>query len=98
VETAPLTFVLAWLRSLPRRNCRIRYRSLWTTSLAPFDVIYCFLSPLPMPALWQKAQTELKPGALLVSNTFAIPGVAPDRTIALGDWRGTCLLVWEKRP
>ena len=97
VETAPLTFVLAWLRSLPLRNCRIRYRSLWKTPLVPYDVVYCFLSPLPMPALWAKAQAELKPGARLVSNTFGIPGVEPDQTIALGDWRSTRLLVWEKR-
>ena len=97
VETAPLTFALAWLRCLPRRNCRIRYRSLWKTPLASYDVVYCFLSPLPMPALWAKAQAELKPGARLVSNTFGIPGVAPDQTIALGDWRSTRLLVWDKR-
>jgi hypothetical protein len=97
VETAPLTFVLAWLRSLPRRNCRIRYRSLWQTPLGAYDVVYCFLSPLPMPALWEKAQAELKPGARLVSNTFGIPGVAPAQTIALNDWRGTRLLVWQKR-
>ena len=97
VETAPLTFALAWLRSLPLRNCRIRYRSLWQTPLAPYDVVYCFLSPLPMPALWQKAQAELKPGARLISNTFGIPGVEPDQTIALGDWRSARLLVWEKR-
>ena len=97
VETAPLTFVFAWLRCLPRRNCRIRYRSLWTTPLAAYDVVYCFLSPLPMPALWQKAQAELKPGALLVSNTFGIPGVEPDQTIELGDWRSARLLVWAQR-
>ena len=97
VETAPLTFVFAWVRSLPLRNCRIRYRSLWKTPLASYDVVYCFLSPLPMPALWEKAQAELKPGARLVSNTFGVPGVEPDQTIALGDWRSTRLLIWEKR-
>jgi len=97
VETAPLSFFLAWLRSLPLRNCRIRYRNLWRTPLASYDVVYCFLSPLPMPAIWEKAQAELKPGARLVSNTFGIPGVEPDQTIALGDWRSTRLLVWEKR-
>ncbi len=96
VETAPLTFVLAWLRALPRRNCRIRYRSLWRVPLAPYDVVYCFLSPLPMPALWQKARAELRPGAWLISNTFGIPGVSPDQEISLEDWRGTRLLVWKK--
>lgn len=28
VETAPLSFALAWLRCLPRRNCQVRYRDL----------------------------------------------------------------------
>lgn len=95
VETAPLTFALAWLRCLPRGNCRIRYRSLWQTPLAPYDVVYCFLSPLPMSAVWEKMQAEHKPGAMLVSNTFGVPGVSPDQTIALSDWRGTRLLVWK---
>jgi SAM-dependent methyltransferase len=95
VETAPLTFVFAWLRSLPVPNCRIRYRSLWQESLAPYDVVYCFLSPIPMAAIGRKARAELRPGALLVSNTFGIPGATPDREIALGDWRGTRLLVWQ---
>lgn len=95
VETAPLAFALAWLRALPVRNCRIRYRNLWRVPLAPYEVVYCFLSPLPMPALWQKAQTEMRPGTLFISNTFGVPGVSPQRELALADWRGTRLLVWQ---
>ena len=96
VETAPLTFLIAWLRALPRRNCRIRYRSLWRVSLTPYDVIYCFLSPLPMSDLWQKALVELRPGAVFISNTFGIPGVSPDEEYSLPDRRRTRLLVWKK--
>lgn len=95
VETAPLSYVIARLRSLARRNCRIRYQNLWRSDLAGIDVAYCFLSPAPMPALWDKARAELPAGAWLISNTFEIPGVAPQRVVELKDWRDSRLLLWE---
>lgn len=95
VETAPLPFALAWLRSLPRRNCQIRYENLWRSNLSGFDVAYAFLSPAPMAALWDKARTQLPPGGWLISNTFEVPGVAPDETVALEDWRRSRLLCWR---
>lgn len=95
VETAPLVFLLAWLRCLLRPNCQIYYRNLWQQPLDGFDVVYCFLSPAPMPRLWAKARGEMSPGALLISNTFAIPDVAPDQLIELHDWRSSRLLIWR---
>lgn len=94
VETAPLTFALSWLRCLPRRNCHVRLLSLWRVDLAGYDVVYCFLSPAPMAALWEKAHAEMRPGALLVSNSFEIPGVEPTEVLQLDDWRGSRLLIW----
>lgn len=94
-ETAPLVFLVAWLRCLPRRNCRVYFRSLWQAELAAFDAVYCFLSPAPMPALWAKARAEMRPGALLVSNSFSVPGMAPERVIEVGDWRRSRLLIWQ---
>ena len=95
VETAPLVFLLAWLRCLLRPNCQIRYRNLWQQPLGGFDVVYCFLSPAPMPRLWAKARAEMSPGALLISNSFAIPDVEPDQLIELHDWRSSRLLIWR---
>lgn len=97
VETAPLSFAIAWLRCLGQGNCRIRYESLWRTDLAQFDVAYCFLSPAPMAALWEKARGQMAAGAWLVSNSFEVPGVAADETIELHDWRGSRLLLWRMR-
>ncbi len=96
VETAPLVFLLAWLRCLLRPNCQIRYRNLWQQPLGDFDVVYCFLSPAPMPRLWAKACQEMRPGARLVSNTFTIPGAPPDQSIELHDWRSSRLLIWQR--
>lgn len=95
VETAPLSFLIAWLRSLPLRNCRVRLRSLWRQPLDATDVVYCFLSPAPMPRLWAQARGQLPAGSWLISNSFEVPGVAPQRVIEVGDWRGSRLLCWE---
>jgi len=97
VETAPLPFAIAWLRSRGRENCRIRYANLWRTDLAAFDVAYCFLSPAPMAALWAKAQAQMCAGAWLISNSFAVPGVAADELVELHDWRRSRLLLWRMR-
>ncbi len=95
VETAPLTFLLAWLRCLPCRNCTVRYRSLWREDLTRYDVVYCFLSPAPMTELWGKARREMRPGSLLISNSFEIPGVPAREVIELNDWRDSRLLLWH---
>ncbi|MGX5728619.1 methyltransferase domain-containing protein [Metapseudomonas otitidis] len=94
VETAPLLFLLAWLRCLPLRNCSVRYQSLWRTDLAAFDLAYCFLSPEPMPRLWEKALGEMRSGSWLVSNTFEVPGVAPQHSLPVMVGRQTALLFW----
>ncbi|MBB2493728.1 class I SAM-dependent methyltransferase [Aquipseudomonas ullengensis] len=95
VETAPLVFLCAWLRCLPYANCQVRYRSLWRETLTQYDVVYCFLSPAPMPELWQKARREMRVGSLLISNTFEIPDVPAQEVIALNDWRASRLLFWR---
>jgi hypothetical protein len=48
-----------------------------------------------MPALWEKALREMRAGALLISNSFAVPGVAPDRVVDVHDARGSKLMVWR---
>jgi hypothetical protein len=97
VENAPLSFLLSWLRCLPRRNCRIRYASLWSAELGDFDLVYCFLSPAPMPRLWEKACRQMRVGARLVSNSFEIPGVPAEQVVELDDWRASRLLVWRPK-
>jgi hypothetical protein len=96
VEASPVTCAIAWLRSLPLRgNCRIRWGSLWQEDLGGYDVVYAFLSPAPMPELWAKAVREMRPGSLLISHTFAVPGQEPLRRIPLPGRADACLLVWR---
>ena len=95
VEASPFSWLMAWLRCLPLRNAHIRLGSLWRVDLSGIDVAYAFLSPVPMPALWAKAQREMRPGSRLVSHSFEIPGQVPARVIPVEGREGARLLVWD---
>ncbi|MBF6624358.1 MAG: class I SAM-dependent methyltransferase [Pseudomonas stutzeri] len=95
VETAPLAFVLCRLRCLLQPNCRVYLRSFWREPLGQYDVVYCFLSPAPMPTLWSKACAEMREDALLISNSFEVPGVEAEEVLPLDDWRRSRLLIWR---
>jgi len=80
-ENAPLTWLVGRVLSLGRPNIRWRWDDLWQAPLGEFDVVYAFLSPVPMPALWLKAKAEMQPGSLFISNTFPVPGEVPSQVI-----------------
>lgn len=94
IEHAPMPWLWARLVCSDAPNCRIQLGNFWRQSLGDFDLVYAFLSPDPMPELWGKARTEMKPGALLVSNSFAIPDNEPERTIEVPGRRTTRLLCY----
>lgn len=81
VENAPLTWAAGWLGTRALPNVEWRWGDLWQTDLKDFDVVYAFLSPAPMAALWEKARSEMRPGSLLISNSFAVPEVDASRVI-----------------
>jgi len=93
-EHAPLTWAWARLLGLRLPNLQVRFGSFWEHPLTPYDVVYAFLSPVPMPRLWDKACGQLRPGARLVSNSFDIPGVTPSQCVDVEDARQTRLLVY----
>lgn len=81
VENAPATWLASRLLGVGRPNLDLRWGDLWQVPLAGQDVVYAFLSPAPMARLWAKAQAEMRPGSLLVSNSFPVPGVEPSAVI-----------------
>jgi SAM-dependent methyltransferase len=97
VEVAPLPLAIGWLRSLlTGSRYRMSRQDLWKCDLASHDVVYAFLSPVPMADLWRKAVTEMRPGTLFISNTFAVPGVTPDEVLERAGGRRP-LYVWRMR-
>lgn len=93
IEQALLPWLIGWVTLSKRVNWqRGDYMGL---NLAHYDVVYAFLSPAAMPALWEKARAEMRPHSLLISNTFAVPGVDADIELALNDWKNGKLLIWQ---
>jgi SAM-dependent methyltransferase len=95
IEHAPLPWLLARLRTMGLPNAYVRYGDLWAQHLGLFDVVYAFLSPAPMPRLWQKVLGEMNSGGLLISNSFAVPDVEPERTESVSDRRQTRLYIYR---
>ncbi len=96
VELAPLPALVSKLRIALRRqrNCRVQWGSYWPADLAHYDVVFAFLSPVPMGALWEKARREMRGGTLFISSSFEVPGQTATRMVEVDDARGTKLHVW----
>lgn len=94
IESAPAPYLLARALAARQRNIALLRGDFFAHSWADYDLIYAFLSPIPMPAVGEKALRELKPGALLVSNSFEIPGWCAQEVIDVDDRRGTQLFVY----
>ena len=95
IETAPLPCLLSRLRLIGNNNCHVLWDSFWGHDLGAYDVVYAYLSPVPMERLWHKAKSEMRPGTLLVSNTFIVPGVEPSASVQLADFHGSTLYIWR---
>ena len=95
VEVAPLPWLISYVRAKLRRSTAIfkmgDYRAL---NFANYDVVFAYLSPAAMPALWQKASQEMKTGSLLISLEFEVPGIAPNLRIA-GAKNSPMIYVWK---
>ncbi|MBE7636900.1 class I SAM-dependent methyltransferase [Sneathiella sp. P13V-1] len=96
-ETAPVPFLMSYIRAKlsGARNVHLHFVSLWNADLSHFDVVYCFLSPVPMPDLYEKAKGEMKKGSRFISNSFVVPNKKPSRTVSVSDGRKTKLYIWD---
>lgn len=96
IETAPIPFLISKLRNIFTSSpCKISWGDFWQQDFSQYDVLYAYLSPVPMETLWHKVCKEMRPGSLLISNTFQIPGVTPDEIIELNDFSNSTLYLWK---
>jgi len=85
VEIAPLPWLVSWLRAYAGRSRARFLRGDYTAlDFAAFDLVFAYLSPAAMPALWQKASSEMRKNTLLVSYEFDIPEISPTFVIDVG--------------
>jgi SAM-dependent methyltransferase len=96
IESAPAPFLLSRLRAaLGTQACRVTWGDFRNLDLGHYDVVYAYLSPAAMTGVWDKANREMRAGSLLISNSFAVPGVPPTFTVATGARDGSRLLLWR---
>lgn len=95
IESAPLPYLLARWRARACPNLDIRRGDFFAADWQGYDVVYAFLSPVPMSAVWRKACAELRAGSLVVSNSFAVEEASPEAVIEVGDRAGTRLLCYR---
>jgi SAM-dependent methyltransferase len=97
IELAPLPWLASRVRAAVAGSRAHFFRGDYARlDFADYDVIFAYLSPAAMPALWDKACHEMRPGTLLLSYEFPIPGVQPSLTIEPGEL-GPLLYGWEVR-
>jgi hypothetical protein len=94
-EKAPLPWMMLAWRVRTMSNVTARRDDFWNMNLNRYDVVFAFLSPLVMPALKDKAQREMRPGALLVSSSFPAPEWSPEEVLILDDARNTHLYCYR---
>jgi hypothetical protein len=98
VEAAPLPFLWSWLRirlSGYQNSSSVHWGNLWDCDLSQYEVVFAYLSPVPMEKLWHKARAEMRPGTLFISSTFSVPDQMPHQTVHVDDLHRSTLLVWN---
>lgn len=97
IELAPLPWLCSSLRaSLRGSAARFIRGDYMRLDFGSYDVVFAYLSPAAMPSLWGKAHAEMRDGALLLSNEFAVPGVEPDLVLHPAEG-GPALYGWHVR-
>ena len=77
-ELAPIPWAITAWRSRWLSNLGVYRSSFWTCDLAPYAVVFAFLSPNPMPELALKIKREMRPGSLFIYSSFPVPGWQPE--------------------
>jgi trans-aconitate methyltransferase len=86
-ETSPVPFFVSWLRRFSEKapNLCLKREDFFSFPIKDASLIICYLYPQAMQRLKLKFLNELKPGCVIISNTFAIPGWKPEKIIEVQD-------------
>lgn len=98
IERSPIPYLYSLIitKLLGRNNCHLLYMDLFKTSLNDTDIVVCYLCTSLMQRLKEKLEKELINGALVISNTFAIPGWEPIESITANDFFRSKIYVYRK--
>ena len=78
-----MAYLKARFSSCGSNRITIKHQSFWKADLSQADVVFCYLYPDIMQKLADKLRSGLKPGAIIVSSNFPLPGFIPSKVIRL---------------
>lgn len=94
-ELAPAPWLISRLRAgLTRSRVRLLRQDYAALDLSGYDVVFAFLSPAAMPALWQQVCAQMRPGSCFMSLSFAAGDREPDHVVQLAPQARHRLYVW----
>ncbi len=95
IEIAPLPWLISLCRAkLKRSKAQFKLGNYHDLDFARYNLVFAYLSPAAMPALWQKAKQEMPPGSLLVSYEFEVPNQKASFTLNSGTAK-PLIYVWQ---
>jgi hypothetical protein len=95
IELAPLPWLASAVRArLGGSRARFLRGDYERLDFGAYDVVFAYLSPAAMEGLWRKAAAEMRPGSMLFSYEFTIPGRQPDRRFVTTN-SGKVLYLWH---
>lgn len=96
-ETSPVPFFVSMVRKRLSHlnNLTLHKKDFFKESIDDAALVVCYLYPGAMRKLKKKFQNELKPGTLVISNTFAIPGWVPEKVVEVEDLYKTKIYIYR---
>lgn len=79
-----LAYLKARLLCMGDRNVTIKWKNFWKENLASADVVFCYLYPDVLQQLSKKLISDLKPGTVVASCNFSLPGISPGNILRPG--------------
>ncbi len=84
IDKSPVRIFFAKLKArILRRKANFKKQDIFQTDLSNADVVYTYLWYDRMSPLEEKLQKELKPGALVITNTSRFPNLEPLQKISV---------------
>ena len=95
-EINPMAYLKARIFSFGQNKIKIKRENFWEADLSDADVVFCYLYPDVMNKLAAKLAAGLKPGAVIVSSNFSLPGFVPSQVLRLESrWHNDPMYVYH---
>jgi len=84
-EISPYWFILTKLRSYRyHRHFKVNFASMYEANINEATIIVIYLLPKTLISLFNKLKNETRPGTIIVSRGFPLPGWQPIKKMTVG--------------